>query len=293
MALVWAALGWFGLGLVCVVTIITSSTVVAPPVTAGFAAGALVLPLAALLLGIAAVIEQRAGSRAVLLASALAVLTAATALLAGAMAIDPEAGPFLAYTSVLLLCAPVLLLVSILTVYYAARAWPEMRNLAQEERSRRAVEILTARGEASLDEIAVEINLPPDEVDDLVNRLAHSGKLAATIDFSARRVYTIAALMVKEHRLPGLIGARGQISLQELGRELGISQDRLKAWIYALVQRGGFSGYLNWQDGMLYSADAEKLRSFRGCPQCGGKLSLAGKGVILCQHCGSEIFHGA
>jgi DNA-directed RNA polymerase subunit RPC12/RpoP len=48
---------------------------------------------------------------------------------------------------------------------------------------------------------------------------------------------------------------------------------------------------MNWDEGLLYSADASKLAHDR-CPRCGGEITLAGKGVAQCAHCGSEIFLG-
>ncbi len=54
---------------------------------------------------------------------------------------------------------------------------------------------------------------------------------------------------------------------------------------------GEFTGYMNWDEGLLYSADASKLAHDR-CPRCGSEITLAGKGVAQCAHCGSEIFLG-
>lgn len=51
-----------------------------------------------------------------------------------------------------------------------------------------------------------------------------------------------------------------------------------------------FSGYINWDEGILYSAEAAALREAGRCPNCGGALALAGRGVIRCPHCGTEIF---
>jgi DNA-directed RNA polymerase subunit RPC12/RpoP len=60
--------------------------------------------------------------------------------------------------------------------------------------------------------------------------------------------------------------------------------------IYDLIGKQLFTGYVNWQDGMLYSADASKIKEGGKCPNCGGKLELAGKGMIKCPYCGSEVF---
>jgi tRNA(Ile2) C34 agmatinyltransferase TiaS len=53
---------------------------------------------------------------------------------------------------------------------------------------------------------------------------------------------------------------------------------------------GVFSGYVNWDEGTLYSEQASELRNMTQCKNCGGNLTLAGKGVIKCPFCGTEYF---
>ena len=52
---------------------------------------------------------------------------------------------------------------------------------------------------------------------------------------------------------------------------------------------GLFSGYINWDDGLLISRRAAELRGNK-CPQCGGEVELSGKGVVSCPYCGTEVF---
>jgi DNA-directed RNA polymerase subunit RPC12/RpoP len=105
-----------------------------------------------------------------------------------------------------------------------------------------------------------------------------------------KRFYTAVALEEKRRQILGRVEARGQISLDVLAFELDAPVELVKEWIYRLVQSRKFTGYINWDEGILYSADAEGLRDGGRCPYCGGSLGLAGKGIVRCHNCGSEIF---
>ncbi len=93
----------------------------------------------------------------------------------------------------------------------------------------------------------------------------------------------------KERKLLGMVQAQGQVHISDAALELDASRDRVKAWIYDLVHKGLFAGYINWDDGTLYSRDAAQLRGNK-CPSCGGEVELAGKGMVECPYCGAEIF---
>jgi hypothetical protein len=68
------------------------------------------------------------------------------------------------------------------------------------------------------------------------------------------------------------------------------SVDSVKDMIYQLVGLQVFSGYINWEKGVLYSSDASKLRELSKCKNCGGEIKLVGKGVVTCKFCGTEYF---
>ncbi|MEA3340350.1 MAG: hypothetical protein U9R15_10325 [Chloroflexota bacterium] len=93
----------------------------------------------------------------------------------------------------------------------------------------------------------------------------------------------------KERKLLGMVQAQGQVHISDAALELDASRDQVKAWIYDLVHKGLFAGYINWDDGTLYSRDAAQLRGDK-CPSCGGEVELAGKGMVECPYCGAEIF---
>lgn len=94
----------------------------------------------------------------------------------------------------------------------------------------------------------------------------------------------------KQRKLLNIILSRGQVNMSDLVLELGSTTDQVKAWIYDLVGKGLFSGYINWNDGILYSKQAGSIRETKKCPNCGGQMQFGGKGVITCPYCGTDVF---
>lgn len=93
----------------------------------------------------------------------------------------------------------------------------------------------------------------------------------------------------KEKRVLNMVLTQGQVRVAEVALELNATRDQVKEWIYDLVGKGLFTGYINWDEGILYSKQALELGTNK-CPNCGGALELAGKGVVGCPYCGTEIF---
>ena len=98
------------------------------------------------------------------------------------------------------------------------------------------------------------------------------------------------AQVEKERKLLGMVQAQGQIEISDAALDLDASRDQIKEWVYDLVHKGLFAGYINWDEGTLYSRDAAQLGD--KCPNCNGEMELAGKGVVNCPYCGAEIFLG-
>lgn len=91
-------------------------------------------------------------------------------------------------------------------------------------------------------------------------------------------------------RILDMVSTRGSVRVSDIVLELHSDLPSVQAKIYQLVGMGVFSGYVNWDDGVLYSSEAAGLRDMTECKKCGGKLTLAGKGVIKCPFCGTEYF---
>lgn len=94
----------------------------------------------------------------------------------------------------------------------------------------------------------------------------------------------------RQRRLLNLVQSRGQIRLDDLILELQLPREQVKDMIHGLVGLGLFSGYINWDDGVLYSSEASRLRDLKKCPNCGGEITLSGKGVARCRFCDTEFF---
>lgn len=94
---------------------------------------------------------------------------------------------------------------------------------------------------------------------------------------------------VRQRKILDMVTTRGQVDISDLVFELDVSRDQLRDDIYKLVGLGLFTGYVNWDKGVLYSQEASQL-SGNTCPNCGGEQAFVGKGVIACQYCGAEVF---
>jgi len=97
------------------------------------------------------------------------------------------------------------------------------------------------------------------------------------------------ARVARQRKLLNLVLTQGQVRIAEAALEMNASRDDVKTWLHDLVGKGLFSGYVNWDEGVLYSRQASQLKHNR-CPRCGGEVKLSGKGVVSCPYCGTEIF---
>jgi hypothetical protein len=138
--------------------------------------------------------------------------------------------------------------------------------------------------------MADAMHTTPDAVDDLLQQMLDAGQIAGVRHPQHQIFLTAPALEARQRHLLGMINSQGAVSLDEIARELDAPQGLIRAWIYELVQAGKFTGYLNWDEGLVYSREARSLRAGGTCPNCGGAMGLAGKGVIRCDHCGTEVF---
>jgi hypothetical protein len=121
----------------------------------------------------------------------------------------------------------------------------------------------------------------------LVAPLAGSGLY---LMFSGGQEARQAQDATRQRKLLNIVQSRGQVPIDEVAVEMQLPRDQVKNMVYALVGLGVFSGYINWDKGVLYSQQASQLRDLKQCPNCGGEINLTGKGVAQCRFCGTEFF---
>ena len=96
--------------------------------------------------------------------------------------------------------------------------------------------------------------------------------------------------VTQEKKLLNMVLAQGQATIPEIMTALPASRDEVEDMIRDLVGKQLFSGAIDWKSGILYSVESQKLVGEQKCPNCGGELRFAGKGLIVCPYCGSEVF---
>ena len=97
------------------------------------------------------------------------------------------------------------------------------------------------------------------------------------------------AEVAKERKLLNMVQSQGKLNVADAAVELDVPLRSIKQYIYDLVGKGIFVGYINWEEGVLYAQEASKMRTTK-CPHCGGERELVGKGIVKCPYCGSELF---
>jgi hypothetical protein len=93
----------------------------------------------------------------------------------------------------------------------------------------------------------------------------------------------------KEKKILNIVSTHGQVNVGEVAVEMNLTRDQVRNYVYDLVGKELFTGYINWGDGILYARQAADMRTTK-CPNCGGVRQVVGKGVVQCPYCGVDLF---
>ncbi len=93
----------------------------------------------------------------------------------------------------------------------------------------------------------------------------------------------------KERTILSAVMTRGRVGVADLAIECNLTREQVRDYIYDLIGKDLFRGYVNWEKGELVSAEAAQIKA-DVCPNCGGKVELAGKGLVRCPFCGTETY---
>ncbi len=114
--------------------------------------------------------------------------------------------------------------------------------------------------------------------------------LGVFLFWRGKQELTELAQIKQQKTILNMVKTQGQVDVNEVALELGSDSDEVRTLIYDLVGKGLFHGYINWDDGVLYSKQASALQGATICPNCGGDQEFVGQGIIQCRHCGAQIF---
>jgi hypothetical protein len=93
----------------------------------------------------------------------------------------------------------------------------------------------------------------------------------------------------KQRIILNAVMTRGRVGVADLAIECNLTREQVRDHIYDLIGKDLFRGYVNWEKGELVSAEAAHVKADT-CPNCGGKVELAGKGLVRCPYCGTETY---
>jgi hypothetical protein len=257
-----------------------------------FMTGIVFMGGAAVMLEIATLTEKRIPAKAALGVATMLVALLALVITSVMLFIQPNSTHNMEFVGGLMCFGlPILAIFAAPTVFAMAKL-PDALREHHETNTERTVQRFLKRneGEADLKLLAEHLKQSDEETVDLLLQMLEDGTVKGHLEPQFGRFFTDETYQQKQDRLLGIINTQGSVHLEDLAIELNEPAGLIRRWIYSLVQNRRFTGYANWDQGILYSADAQAIKSTGRCPNCGGEQEIVGKGVIQCKYCGAEIF---
>jgi len=172
--------------------------------------------------------------------------------------------------------------------YNAAIGIPAARAADHTARLDRLAELIGERGHLTFDEAAAEIGVTLEAAVELAVEVRRTGRCVLEIDLHRGRMWGRTWADSRCAQLRDDLGIAGRVELEAFASANGVPTGMVREWLYTLVYRRQLTGYISWEEGVLYSADATALRGSSRCPSCSGQLELVSRGVIECQHCDTQ-----
>lgn len=107
---------------------------------------------------------------------------------------------------------------------------------------------------------------------------------------SGKKQETMSGIHVQRQLLE-LVKGKGQVSVDKVASDLGTTSDAVVAMIHELVELRVFSGYMNWDKGILCSLPTKGLRTLERCETCSNMIRISDDDATkVCISCGTEYF---
>lgn len=95
--------------------------------------------------------------------------------------------------------------------------------------------------------------------------------------------------MAEQRSLLDMLKREGRVSISAAAAELKVTRDEMREIVIQLVSLNVFSGYVNWEQGIIVLTESARLRSSGHCQECEKLLDFSADRVV-CDYCATEYF---
>lgn len=94
----------------------------------------------------------------------------------------------------------------------------------------------------------------------------------------------------QQQQLTQALQTNRQISLDQLAAQCRQSAAELQYNLADMLEKQGWTGYINWKEGVLYSQQTNELVHLTHCPVCNTEIETGHRPHIQCPGCRTEFF---